>query len=721
MKCFSRQPITFLAIIISSGLCLSALSGSINAASRPDWLDKAEYVSNGSVSVLVFLDNETISNEIRAAASPVMTRGSRLKAVSARLKSYRSIGDGPVESFLRNHAQGTVERFWIVPAFRATLNVADIETLVAMPGVSGVVPNISIDAIEPVDTKTAAAVATSSTGQVQLMNIQSLWARGITGAGRLVCSFDTGVQEGHPALSGNWRGNHSSLSSAWFSTSSPTSLPTDKSGHGSHTMGTMVGIEGTDTIGVAPGAEWITAGVVDQGKSLSATFADILAAFQWALNPDGDPATTNDVPDVILNSWGVPASLFTPCDQTFFTAIDNLEAAGIVCIFSAGNEGPSPSTLRNPASRATSPLNAFSVGAVDNSKVIASFSSRGPGGCGFTEIKPEVVAPGVNIRSVNKDGGYKTMSGTSMAAPFIAGLVALCRQYNPDATVDEIKWAIIHSCQDLGPLGEDNAYGYGLPDASVILDYLSVPEQSHFQLSGYSISGDGVALPGESFTLRLTLTRTSGQTESVSGILSANEPSLVSVPNDSVGFYFGSAGTTSVGYDAFSVQFDPTLVHGDSAAMMLLITAVDGQVLDTIDFALPIGYSPNGTMGDLSIGLAKLTVSDFGQYGLAAGSIYNLGGMGFRSGNSANLLYEAGIVIGRSALQLSTSVRAQDGSFKPSDFAPVSKLSDIWQGNDGAQCRSAKFSDLLADVSIPMAVTQQVADYSTAGVTALSS
>jgi subtilisin family serine protease len=243
-------------------------------------------------------------------------------------------------------------------------------------------------------------------------------------------------------------------------------------------MGLLVGAVDNDLFGVAPGAEWITAGVIDQGRPNNATIYDILMAFEWTLNPDGDTNTTNDVPDVISNSWGIPKGLFEHCNEIFNIAIDNVEAAGIVVVFAAGNEGcypPNncttfnvPRTLRSPADRASTPINSFAVGAISNSKTIANFSSRGPSSCNGA-IKPEVVAPGVRVRSSYR-GGYTDMSGTSMAVPYIAGLAVLYRQYDPDASVEEIKNAIINSCIDLGPLGEDNAYGYGLPDASRLLD-----------------------------------------------------------------------------------------------------------------------------------------------------------------------------------------------------------------------------------------------------------
>jgi len=709
-----------LAPLVVSALLICLASPASKAAEAGDGLgltrpDISSSDAEQRRSVLVFLERGNLSEQVRRVATgSKMSRAQRLKAVIHNLASYRPDGIDRVEQFLKEHSSTVLTRYWIVPAFSASLSEAEIRDLSTFPGVRDIVSDETVELITPVEVRAADALATSSSSHAQMLNVPALWARGITGLGRLVCSFDTGVESDHPALSGKWRGNHAALSASWFSTIAPLAAPYDKADHGTHTMGTMVGVAGSDTIGVAPGAEWITAGVIDQGKSLSATFSDILAAFQWALNPDGDPATTDDVPDVILNSWGVPASLFSPCDETFFAAIDNVEAAGIVCIFSAGNEGPAASSLRNPASRASSPLNAFSVGAVDNAKVVASFSSRGPGGCGFTAIKPEIVAPGVNVRSASKDGGYKLMSGTSMAAPFVAGLVALCRQYNPDATVEEIKWAIINSAQDLGPTGEDNAYGYGLPDASRMLDFLSDPETPRFQLSGYSISGDGIALPGESFDLQITLTRTTGTAESVTARI-ASETSGVTIPGNSVDFYFGVGGTTSLGNTAFQIHFDETLIHGHMAPFTLSVCGGTGQVFDSLIFEVPVGYEPNGKIADHAAGKMQFTVSDFGQYGLAAGSVYNVGGRGLRYNGSGNLLYEAGIIIGRSQMQLSSSIRGADGSFTPSDFISETPLTEEWTDAGGAACRTARFVDGLADISIPVAITQHSADYATVG------
>jgi subtilisin family serine protease len=708
-----------LLAILALSVLVSGLFVQSPASAETDdlaWLDDPSIASGSEIPVLVFLEHDNLSDQVaRASAIPNLTREARIRSVSRRLQSYTPTQSAAVEAYLRRHSTDPVERFWIVPAFTASLDRAEVEKLAAIPGVGRVVPNLEIDPIEPVDYRVSGDLSLSSSGYHNLLNVPAVWNLGINGAGRLVCSFDTGVEQSHPALASKWRGNHASLSASWFSTIAPDALPYDKADHGTHTMGIMVGSAGADTIGIAPGAEWITAGVVDQGKSLPATFSDILGAFQWALDPDGDPSTTDDVPDVILNSWGVPASLFSPCDNTFFAAIDNVEAAGIVCIFSAGNEGPNPSSLRNPASRASSPLNSFAVGAVDINKNIADFSSRGPGGCGFNAIKPELVAPGVSVRSAAKGGGYKTMSGTSMAAPYIAGLVALARQYNPNATVDEIKTALINSAEDLGAAGEDNAYGYGLPDALRMLQYLPDPEQPRFRLAGQQIGEDGVALPGEMIDLQITLLRLSGTLERVTGVITSNSGDDVTLLVDSADFVFGLAGTTALNTRAYQVALDPALVNAQLLPLTLVVSGPDGTEYEHLDFTIQVGYESSGTMADIADGSLRMSLSDYGQYGLAPGSIYNLGGLGVQYGYSGNLLYEAGLIIGRNTLQVSSSIRGEDGNFTPSDFTPEIALSDEWMGADMAVHRHARMIDELAEVSIPVAISQVSSDYSSAG------
>jgi bacillopeptidase F len=320
---------------------------------------------------------------------------------------------------------------------------------------------------------------------LKIINAHLLWAQGITGQGRLVMGIDTGVYPNHPALQHKWRGNHVPNNQAWFDPGGGSTTPSDCDGHGSHTMGTMTGWSPTtgDTVGVAPGAEWIAAKTICSSPHTS----NSVAAFQWAMNPDGNPSTIDDMPDAISNSWYDP-DVTNECSGIYKTTLDALEAAGIAVVFSAGNNGPGSSTVTKPKNINTNTVNVMSVGAIDgalyiggNNNPIASFSSRGPSLCGGTGsllIKPEVSAPGVNVRSSGSSSGYTVLSGTSMASPHVAGAVALLKQFAPNLTGKEILEALYNTAVDLGAAGEDNNYGTGLIDVYAAFLSLGTPDST---------------------------------------------------------------------------------------------------------------------------------------------------------------------------------------------------------------------------------------------------
>ncbi|HMA10451.1 MAG TPA: Ig-like domain-containing protein, partial [Steroidobacteraceae bacterium] len=200
-----------------------------------------------------------------------------------------------------------------------------------------------------------------------------------------------------------------------------------------------------------------------------AAYSDIHLAFQWLLDPDGDPATV-DAPDVVNASWGLIGTA-GQCITEFSTDIDVLKTAGIAIAFAAGNDGPAPLTSLSPAN--TPP--GFAAGAVDSGLSIADFSSRGPSACDGT-VYPELVAPGVNINTADLSFGgmpqYVVVSGTSYAAPHAAGAIALLAGAFPSAGVGQIEAALTGSANDLGVGGEDNAYGYGLADVLAAYQFL---------------------------------------------------------------------------------------------------------------------------------------------------------------------------------------------------------------------------------------------------------
>ena len=325
-------------------------------------------------------------------------------------------------------------------------------------------------AADPVLQAPASPPGTESVGgtEIGLRTVQApqMWRRGYKGRGRLGMNIDTGVWGTHPALSNRWRGNFVPASQAWFGSGS---VPTDCGGttsHGSHVMGTMVGLDpvNQDTIGLAIQSQWIAAGALCTGGSTT-------AAFQWALNPDGLTSTVHDMPDVINNSWGGSTQDSAQCNSPTYVPLFNaLSAAGIAVVFSAGNSGSGASTITSPKNININDVNVFCTGNVSVSPTnvinIAPSSSRGPSICLSSDssllIKPELVAPGTNVRSVGGASGYANLTGTSMASPHVSGAVLLLKEAFPNLPGSTLLRGLYQSGLDLGSVGEDNQYGNGL-------------------------------------------------------------------------------------------------------------------------------------------------------------------------------------------------------------------------------------------------------------------
>jgi hypothetical protein len=390
---------------------------------------------------------------------------------------------------------------------------AELYRIADRPEVEAIEGNFKPTLIEPVTGPSDPPIAgIGVTNSLRAINADLVWYNlGITGYGRLIGGLDTGVDGDHPALTERWRGNWHPWQECWRDAlGGGTTYPVDNHGHGTHTMGTMCGLgEATvDTVGVAWEAQWIADNSINQGVG-SEFDNDVLDAFQWFADPDGDPGTTDDVPDVVQNSWGIDARFggdYQDCDYRWQAVIEACEAAGVVVTFSAGNEGPSPQTHRSPANICNSPTVNFSVGAVDAEYYswpypICSFSSRGPSDCDGVTKKPEVVAPGYYVYSCYNNGGYTRMSGTSMAGPHVAGVVALMRQANPNADVQTIKQVLMNTARDEGTTGEDNDYGWGCIDAYEAVLAVMVTDTIPPEVTVTAPNGGEVWTVGQTYTI----------------------------------------------------------------------------------------------------------------------------------------------------------------------------------------------------------------------------
>ncbi len=342
-----------------------------------------------------------------------------------------------------------------------------------------------------------------------------VWAEGYTGQGIVIGGQDTGYQWDHPALKSHYRGWdgssashdynwHDSIHSGGGSCGPDSPQPCDDYGHGTHTMGTAVGDDGLgNQIGMAPGAQWIGCRNMNAGVGQPSTYLECFEFFIAPYPVGGSPAEGDPdrAPDVTNNSWSCPAS--EGCaPETLQEALANQQAAGILTVVSATNYGSGCSTIAEPPASDTA---AYTVGALNTgSDTIAGFSSRGPVTVdGSNRRKPDISAPGTNIRSSVRGGSYEQSgwSGTSMAAPHVTGAVALLWSARPalrhqiGATERALSDAAIHiPATDCGSDGwPNNTYGYGRLDVKQALDQ-TPPDAG--ALSGIIADGAGAPVAG---------------------------------------------------------------------------------------------------------------------------------------------------------------------------------------------------------------------------------
>ncbi len=399
--------------------------------------------------------------------------------VVSALQATAARSQAPLRAHLDEaQAAGLVDSytpFWIVNAIAVRAHPAAIHELATRPDVAA----IHLDHYRrwlPPNTKKPGfsekpgfsiknLVSSSVEWNVSRVRADEVWsALHISGTGTIVAGVDTGVDWLHPALQSSYRGYNphgpSNHTYNWYDATDGGALyPVDGNGHGSHTLGTIVGQDG---IGVAPGARWIGVRVLNsEGYGYDSW---IHAGFQWLLAPGGDPARA---PDVINCSWGNSNGALT----TFQTDLQALRAAGIFAVFANGNSGPNKGTVGSPASLPE----AFAVGALDDAPLgeeeVASFSSRGPSP--WSEIRPHVSAPGVNVRSSMPGGVYSEKNGTSMAAPHVAGIAALLRSVMPTISITHTAYLITNTAVPLGKTIPNNDTGWGRVDAFAAVSALA--------------------------------------------------------------------------------------------------------------------------------------------------------------------------------------------------------------------------------------------------------
>lgn len=453
-----------------------------------------EKTANGqSVPFMVLLAQQADVS----AARQLKTKSEKATFVFNTLRQNAQTSQTGIKAFL---TQKNVphEGLFIINAIRTEGDLSLMNQLAQRPDVAQILDNPDIHNPGPYEQLTGSTESRSAIEWgIEMINADEVWALGYRGQGVTVAGEDTGYDWTHPTLKSKYRGYNAATDSAdhnynWHDAihsisplsgnpDNPCGLdvpePCDDYGHGTHTMGTMVGSDPDNEIGVAPDAQWCGCRNMERGNGSPFTY---LECFQWFLAPtdmnneNPDPLKS---PHVINNSWY--CSEGEGCNPTNFfvmnQVVNSLRLAGIVVVVSAGNSGSGCGSVST-----VPPMfeGSFSVGATAINDTIAGFSSRGPVTVdGSNRLKPNVSAPGANVRSCVPGGGYANFSGTSMAGPHVAGLVALMISANPDLAgqVDTIEQIIEQTavpkttdqnCGDiLGTEVPNYTYGFGRVDA----------------------------------------------------------------------------------------------------------------------------------------------------------------------------------------------------------------------------------------------------------------
>ncbi|RBQ17893.1 peptidase [Spongiactinospora rosea] len=459
--------------------------------------------------------------------------------------------------------------YWIVNEVRVTADSELTAEIAKLPEVASITPVTSVTLPQPAPGRAAAKVDAVE-WNVDRINAPRVWSeRDDRGEGIVVATIDTGAQFDHPDLAASYRGRNAdgTVDHAynWYDASGtcPSAAPCDEYGHGTHVTGTIAGANG---IGVAPGARWIAVKGCVNGRCSDEM---LLAAAQWVLAPtdlNGRNPRTDLAPDIVNNSWGGRG-----LDEWYKESVDAWIAAGIFPVFANGNSGPACRTSDSPAQYVQS----YSVGGFDVNNALYNRSSKGEGENG--EIKPNIAAPAVDVRSSVPGGGYEIHSGTSMATPHVAATVALIWSAAPSlqgkiaATRQVLDGTAIDvndtSCG--GTATDNNVWGEGRLDAYAAVQ--AAPRDPLGDLRGTATS-DGTPLSGAKVTVRGPVERE----------LTTGADGTFAVPRLLAGDY--KVTVAKFGYDTTTANV--TIVAGQSADPGIVLprtpTAVVSGTVTTI-------------------------------------------------------------------------------------------------------------------------------------------
>lgn len=486
----------FLVISFITSINLTATGDYLNKIDKSlmtqyDQKEKAEYV-------ILLKNRKTFQS-----ALPFKSKNEKATYVYNTLLAHARKTQSPIINILKKQ-NINYQSFYVTNAIKV---ISDKETMILLAKREDIEKIIDNAPFRMLDYQIERSYSSFRNAEpewgIKKINADSVWSLGFRGQGVVIAGQDTGYEWEVSPLKTKYKGYVDSLTVDhnyhWhdaIKSNSPnfpdsllnpcgyaTKTPCDDNNHGTHTMGTMVGEDEENSIGVAPAAKWIACRNMDRGWGQPSTYME---CFEWFLAPydlDENNADPSKSPHVINNSWY--CSEGEGCNSSNFglmeDIVNNLKASGVVVVVSAGNSGGNGcgSVVGPPAFFESS----FSVGATNIEDNLAGFSSRGPVVIDSSfRLKPNVSAPGVNVRSVIRGGGFAGFSGTSMAGPHVAGLVGLIISANPalagnvDLIEDIIEASAFPLTTDvdcgefLGQQIPNALYGYGRVNALIAVN-----------------------------------------------------------------------------------------------------------------------------------------------------------------------------------------------------------------------------------------------------------
>ncbi|MCX4988118.1 MULTISPECIES: S8 family serine peptidase [unclassified Streptomyces] len=573
---------TATALLTASTPALAA--GTAPSAEVDSTLTAAVAKGGDATFFVVLKDQADLSG-----AKKQKTHAARARAAFKVLRANAADSQASLTSFLDKKRIGHQD-YWIANAIQVTGDQDLVNELAKRSDVASIVKehHYKLDDIETADSKITTSRTDSSAGGddtpewgVTDIGADDVWKQyDDRGEGIVIANVDSGVQYNHPDLVAQYRGNNGDGSFThdynWYDPTGQCGaggVPCDNNGHGTHTMGTMVGKNG---IGVAPNAKWIAA----KGcESSSCSDASLLAAGQWILAPtdhNGQNPRPDLAPNIVNNSWGGG-------DTTFYQDIvEAWNAAGIFEAFAAGNDGDGKtcSTAHAPGSQAPS----YGVGAYDSAGTIASFSGFGPSLVDGS-MKPNISAPGVNVRSTWPGSSYNSISGTSMATPHVAGAVALLWSAAPSliGRIDETRALLDQGARDVddthcgGTAGMNNVWGEGKLDILASVDL--APHTAATVTGKATDKATGAALAN----ITVSATGTGGDVRTVT--TAADGTYRIALPAGTYAFAYSGYGYATGSATGVTVTENQALTQ-DIALTAVASHKVGGTVLDVSGKAL---------------------------------------------------------------------------------------------------------------------------------------